>query len=196
MIGKRNGLLARVIIVAAALMLVAPLGPRAAKLPAAEGDGSLFSAFAPVLRHPRCQNCHPAGDFPRQDDDRHPHTMNVRRGPGGRGVTAEKCSTCHQESNLPGLHMPPGAPDWHMPPSGTHMIFEGRTDGEICRQIKDPTQNGNRSIDQLVQHMTQDKLIMWIWNPGEGRAPAPTSHDEFAAKVKTWAAAGAPCPKP
>ena len=77
---------------------------------AAAGDGALFTAFVPVLRHPRCMNCHSKGDFPRQGDDGHPHTMNVRRGPAGMGVTAEKCSTCHQDHNLAGAHLPPGAP--------------------------------------------------------------------------------------
>jgi len=28
------------------------------------GDGSLFTAFVSVLRHPRCMNCHSRGDFP------------------------------------------------------------------------------------------------------------------------------------
>ena len=32
-----------------------------------------------------------------------------------RSVTAQKCSTCHQDQNLSGLNMPPGAPDWHLP---------------------------------------------------------------------------------
>ncbi len=57
-------------------------------LPAATaGNGALFTAFVPVLRHPRCMNCHSQGDFPRQGDDSHRHTMNVRRGPDGHGVT-------------------------------------------------------------------------------------------------------------
>jgi hypothetical protein len=180
---------------AAALMFVAALSARAPQATAnKEGDGSLFSALVPVLRHPRCLNCHSTGDFPRQGDDGHPHAMNVRRGQDGHGVTAEKCSTCHQENNLAGLHMPPGAPNWHLPSAATPMIWQGRSDGQICKQIKDPAQNGGRSMDQIVEHMMEDKLVMWAWNPGEGRNPVPMSHDEFSAKVKAWAAAGAPCP--
>ena len=53
-------------------------------------DEALFLEFVSVLRHPRCMNCHSRGDFPRQGNDSHPHTMNVRRGPEGHGVTAEK----------------------------------------------------------------------------------------------------------
>ena len=44
-------------------------------------DGALFLAFVPVLRHPRCMNCHSQGDYPRKGDDSHPHTMDVHRGP-------------------------------------------------------------------------------------------------------------------
>jgi hypothetical protein len=157
-------------------------------------DGALFVEFVSVLRHPRCMNCHSRGDFPRQDNNSHPHTMNVRRGPEGNGVTAEKCGTCHQEHNLAGAHMPPGAPNWGLPPLTTPMIWQGLTDAQICRSIKDPKQNKNRNLDQLVEHLTEDKLVAWGWNPGEGRDPIPMSHDEFAAKVKQWRAAGAPCP--
>jgi hypothetical protein len=161
---------------------------------AAKSDVALFVELVPVLRHPRCMNCHSRGDFPRQGDDGHPHTMNVRRGPDGHGVTAEKCSTCHQDHNLAGAHMPPGAPNWGLSPPTTPMIWQGLTDAQLCRSIKDPKQNKNRNLDQLVEHLTQDKLVAWGWNPGEGRDPVPMPRDEFAAKVKQWRAAGAPCP--
>jgi len=167
----------------------------AAKLGAAPAkDETPFVAFVSVLRSPRCMNCHSRGDFPRQGDDGHPHTMNVRRGTTGFGVTSEKCSTCHQDHNLVGAHLPPGAPGWRLPPAGMPMIWQGLTDAQLCESIKDPAQNRNRNLDQLVEHLTEDKLVMWGWNPGEGRTPVPMPHDEFAAKVKQWQAAGAPCP--
>ena len=167
-----------------------PNGPAAA---AATDNGALFAALVPVLRHPRCMNCHSQGDYPRQGDDGHPHTMNVRRGPVGFGVTAEKCSACHQDHNLAGAHLPPGAPGWRLPPPSMPMIWQGLSDAQLCESIKDPKQNRGRNIDQLVEHLTTDKLVMWGWNPGEGRTPVPMAHDEFAAKVKQWQAAGAPC---
>jgi hypothetical protein len=160
----------------------------------ATGDGALFTAFVSVLRHPRCMNCHSRGDFPRQGDDGHQHDMNVRRGPGGHGVTAQKCSNCHQDHNLTGAHMPPGAPHWGLPPPNMPMIWQGLTDAQICRSIKDPKENGNRSVDQIVEHLEKDELVLWGWNPGEGRSPVPMPHAEFVAKVKQWQAAGAPCP--
>jgi hypothetical protein len=168
--------------------------PKSAAGAAASDQGALFTAFVPVLRHPRCMNCHSNGDVPRQGDDGHPHAMNVRRGPEGHGVTAEKCSTCHQDHNLVGAHLPPGAPNWGSPPASTPMIWQGLTDSQICQSIKDPKQNENRNIEQLVEHLTEDKLVMWGWNPGDGRTPVPMPHDEFASKVRAWQAAGAPCP--
>jgi len=153
-----------------------------------------FESIVPVLRHPRCINCHSSGDFPRQGDDNHPHAMNVRRGPEGKGVTAQKCSTCHQDQNLAGLNMPPGAPDWHLPPPNMPMIWEGLTGRQLCELFKDPTQNGNRTqLSQLVEHV-QAPLVAWGWNPGEGRTAIPGSHAEFVAKIKQWADTGGACP--
>jgi mono/diheme cytochrome c family protein len=160
----------------------------------ATGDGALFTAFVSVLRNPRCMNCHSPGDFPRQGDDGHPHAMNVRRGPDGHGVTAQTCSTCHQDHNLTGANLPPGAPHWGLPPPATPMIWQGLTDAQICRSLKNPKENKNRNIDQLVEHFAKDELVAWGWSPGEGRTAIPMPRDEFVAKVKQWQAAGAPCP--
>lgn len=155
----------------------------------------VFLSIIPVLKHPRCLNCHSTGDYPRQGDDGHIHAQNVRRGPEGHGVYGQKCGTCHQEYNVAGLNMPPGAPSWHLPPPETPMIWEGKTPGQICRQIKDPKQNGGKTIEQIVEHMTSDKLVLWGWEPGEGRTLPPMSHDEFAQKAVEWARYGAACPE-
>jgi hypothetical protein len=152
-----------------------------------------FESIAPVLHHPRCMNCHSAGDYPRQGDDSHRHTMQVRRGPDGDGVNSVKCSTCHQDHNLVGLHMPPGAPDWHLPSAAMPMSWQGLTDHQLCELLKDPRQNGNRTVEQIVEHM-QSPLVLWGWDPGDGRAPIPMLQPEFLAKVKEWASAGAACP--
>jgi hypothetical protein len=162
----------------------------AAEEPAAN---AAFESIVPVLRHPRCMNCHSGGDFPRQGDDGHPHAMDVRRGPAGHGVTAQKCDTCHQDHNLAGPNMPPGAPDWHLPPPSLPMVWQGLSDRQLCELLKDRKQNGNRSVDQIVEHMGTP-LVLWGWQPGEGRTPIPVSQAQFAASVKEWAAQGAPCP--
>jgi hypothetical protein len=155
----------------------------------------LFVSIIPVLKHPRCLNCHATGDFPRQGDDNHVHTQNVRRGLDGKGKYGQKCETCHQQENVAGLNMPPGAPNWHLPPANMPMIWEGKTPGEICRQIKDPKQNNGKTVAQIVEHVTADKLVLWGWNPGEGRTPPPMGHDEFARRFQEWARNGAACPE-
>ena len=157
------------------------------------GAAAAFEAIVPVLRHPRCMNCHSNGDFPRQGDDSHRHTMQIRRGPDGKGVNAVSCSTCHQDHNLTGLHMPPGAPDWHLPSPAMPMIWEGLTDHQLCELLKDPQQNGHRTAEQIVEHM-HTPLVLWGWVPGEGRTPIPTPQHDFLAKVQEWAARGAACP--
>jgi hypothetical protein len=155
----------------------------------------LFVSIVPVLKHPRCLNCHSTGDFPRQGDDGHIHIQNVKRGPDGKGKFGQKCTACHQEHNVAGLNMPPGAPNWHLPPANMPMIWEGRTPGQICRQIKDPKQNNGKTVAQIVEHVTSDKLVLWGWNPGEGRAPVSMPHDEFAGRFQDWARFGAACPQ-
>lgn len=152
-----------------------------------------FQALLPVLHHPRCMNCHSRGDFPRQGDDSHPHTMDVRRGPDGDGVAGAECSTCHQGHNSAGPHTPPGAPEWHLPPPAMPMLWEGLSARQLCELFKDPAQNGGRDVDGIVEHMNTP-LVRWGWNPGEGRTPVPIPQTTFLANVKTWAAKGAACP--
>jgi hypothetical protein len=156
-------------------------------------SAAAFESIIPVLRHPRCMNCHSHGDYPRQGDDSHRHTMQVRRGVDGEGAKPVECSTCHQERNTAGLHAPPGAPDWKLPPHEMPMIWEGLQDGQLCELLKDPKQNGHKTLQQIVEHMSTP-LVLWGWNPGEGRAPVPMAQSQFLAKVKEWASKGAACP--
>jgi len=166
--------------------------------PAARDDAgarAAFAAAAPVFFHPRCMNCHPAGDRPLQGDDSHAHTQNVRRGNLGNGVYGMKCSTCHQQQNTPGLHMPPGAVVWRLPPPKMPMVFQGRTVHQLCEQLKNPAQNGGKTLQQIIEHVSADKLVGWGWNPGEGRTAPPLSRPEFANDIKVWVEKGAACPE-
>jgi len=167
--------------------------------PAAQRDdagarGAFLVAY-PVFMHPRCMNCHPVGDVPLQGDDSHPHAQNVKRGPDGRGLYALKCANCHQDTNLPGANMPPGNPNWHLPPPKTPMVFQGKTAAELARQLKDPSQTGGRTLDQIIIHVSEDKLVLAAWDPGEGHAPPPLTHAEFAKAMREWAEKGAAAPE-
>jgi hypothetical protein len=161
----------------------------------ASASRAAFLQFYRVLTSPRCQNCHPAGDAPLQGDDSHVHIQNVKRGTDGHGVTAMRCDTCHQTVNLPGEHLPPGSPKWALPPPEHKMVFVGRTPAELCKQIKDPKQNGGRSLDQLLDHVANDDLVGWGWNPGDGRTLPPLSRPDTVAQMKIWIAGGAACPQ-
>ncbi len=166
--------------------------------PGAKDDAAAKAAFLaayPVFMHPRCMNCHPSGDAPLQGDDSHPHTQNVQRGGAGMGKYALKCFDCHQLENVPGANMPPGAPNWHLPPPNMKMVFEGKSAGELCRQLKDPKLNGGRTVQRAIEHIKSDKLVMWGWAPGEGRRTPPMGHPEFSGKMQEWVAKGAACPE-
>jgi len=159
---------------------------------------SAFETVRSVLQHPRCQNCHPAGDAPLQGDDSHVHAMNVRRGPEGKGFVGEECSTCHGPANPPssyGAHVPPGTvKPWHMPAPDTKLVFIGLTPGALCEQIKDPARNGGKDSPALRAHL-EDPLVVWGWSPGFGRAAIPVAREGFLEAWETWTSAGTPCPE-
>jgi hypothetical protein len=154
-----------------------------------------FEAVYSVFMHPRCMNCHPVGDVPLVGEDSHPHLQNVKRGSDGRGLFALRCTNCHQEKNLQGEHLPPGFPDWRLPPKAMPMVFEGRTPGQLARQLKDPKQNGGKSLRQLIEHVEEDHLVVTSWARGDGRSVPPLSHEEFARRFRDWIETGAVEPR-
>jgi hypothetical protein len=176
--------------------LATPDARGAADVSPAEGLAA-FETVRAVLQHPRCQNCHIPGDAPLQFDDGRIHAMNVVRGAEGNGAPGLPCTTCHGAANPPasyGANMPPGAPGWHLPPPERKMVFIGLSAGDLCRHLKDLDENGGMSLDALTRHVSEDKLVLWGWNPGAGRDPVAVPHAEFVGKFKQWAAAGGPCP--
>ena len=154
-------------------------------------SAAFFTELGKVLTHPRCVNCHPAGDRPRQGDLARLHQPPVERGPDGHGSVTMRCPICHQNANFePGRV--PGHPEWHLAPRS--MAWEGKTLAEICQQIKDPARNGNRRVEELVHHIGEDTLVGWAWAPGFGRQPAPGTQQQAKALVDAWVKSGAACP--
>jgi hypothetical protein len=74
------------------------------------------------------------------------------------------------------------------------MVFEKRTPGQLCRQLKDPEKNGGRTPAQIIEHL-KTPLVVWGWNPGEGRAAVPMAYDAFIGKMTEWVEKGAACPE-
>lgn len=180
---------------AGAMAWIAASRPARPAKPDANESRAAFVEVYRVLTSPRCQNCHPAGDAPLQGDDSHVHLQNVKRGRDGLGVYGMRCDTCHQAKNLPGEHMPPGNPKWSLPLLQQKMVFVGRSPAELCRQLQDPKQNGGRTLAALLDHVTNDDLVGWAWNPGDGRTLPPLSRVETAAYMKVWVEGGAACPE-
>lgn len=154
-----------------------------------------------VMSHPRCINCHTAGDYPQQGDDRHSHLFNVVRGPEGKGVAALQCVTCHQSSNADSTGVP-GAQGWHLAPLS--MRWQDANDkilpsSAVCRTVTDRTKNGGLDGAGLVKHH-QTELVKWAWQPGvrnDGtvRSVPPISYEQFMAATRNWVQAGMPCPQ-
>jgi hypothetical protein len=155
-----------------------------------------------VVTHPRCINCHTAGDYPQQRDERRRHFANVVRGPDGNGVPGLQCATCHQESNANSTGVP-GSHNWHLAPLS--MAWQDRNDqplssSAICRAITDRRKNHDMDGPALLKHNAEDKLVGWAWEPGRDihgmpRTLPPLSRTEFAEATRHWVEAGMPCPE-
>jgi len=193
------------LVLALVLVLVLPTravsGPPATSLATPESfaaipdpaarSAALFAEAAKVLTHPRCMNCHPAGDRPHQGDVRRLHQPPVARGEDGFGLPSMRCPICHQAANFEPAGVP-GNPGWHLAPR--EMGWEGKALGEICAQIKDPARNGGRSLDDIVHHVGEDHLVGWAWAPGGSRQPAPGTQAQAGALLDAWVKTGAVCP--
>jgi hypothetical protein len=174
-----------------------PTNPKSTTPDRATGIAA-FETVRAVLQHPRCQNCHPAGDAPLQGDEGRVHAMNVQRGPTGHGMAGAECTTCHGPANPSsnyGKNIPPGVSEgWHMPKPEEKLVFVGVAPRALCEQVKDPVRNGGKDMAALRKHL-DTPLVLWGWNPGFGRPPVSTPYKTFITAWETWAAAGAPCPE-
>ena len=178
--------------------------------PAAEGSVSVddglaaFSRIYEVTRHPRCANCHVGADhvpmwYGDANGPARPHGMNINAGESRIGAETLICSTCHRTSKTleSAPHAPPRAAlDWQLPP--VEFEWFGRTAAEICAQLSDPLRNGGRDWVGLAEHLIDDAghlgFVLWGWQPGSGRDPAPYSLQEHVEDVLAWGMAGQPCP--
>lgn len=162
-----------------------------------------FERVYEVVFHPRCANCHvgddnvPMWSGPSYGKTR-PHGMNIKADESRIGAMVAPCSTCHITStNLVTLdHQPPrfGIP-WQLAP--VEFEWFGKTKEEICAQMKDPERNGGRDWQGLVEHLIHDAglsgPVLWGWNPGGTREPAPYSLQAHVDDVIAWGVAGQPC---
>ena len=156
---------------------------------------AIFDEMFKVISHPRCSNCHSSDDYPRQGEDMRLHEPPIGRGPNGFGPPGLNCSSCHGIENVEYASSDgsiPGHEIWMMPPRS--MGWLNNSAGSVCNQLKDPSKNGERSLEELVEHNLNDSLVGWGWNPGEGREPAPGTQHIFGELTRAWVKSGAHCP--
>jgi hypothetical protein len=173
-----------------------PVGEFATTTDRSERAAALFSEAARVIQHPRCLNCHPKDRTPTQGDDLHAHVPIIRADEEGHGPPGLPCNTCHQahntETNVEPIESIPGHGHWMLAPPS--MGWQGMTVGDICRQIKDPARNGERTLEKIHEHVALDSLVGWAWSPGPGRKPAPGTQKAFGELIAAWIEMGAACP--
>ncbi len=174
--------------------------------PPAEGSVSREDGLAAwarifeVTSHPRCSNCHVGADNrpmwsgPSYGKTR-PHGMNINAGESRIGAEYVACATCHALNEVGGNDMPHAAPqvamNWQLAPVEAEWF--GKSSVEVCNQLRDPAQNGDRDFMAIAAHLDHDLILHWAWNPGGTREPAPYSLQEHVNDVLAWGIAGQPC---
>ncbi|MHA3976779.1 hypothetical protein ACW9UR_03755 [Halovulum sp. GXIMD14794] len=168
-------------------------------------DGlAAFTRIFEVVSHPRCANCHVGEDHrpmwsgPSYGQTR-PHGMNVIAGESRMGIETIPCETCHRrnEDFAADPHAPPHAGlDWRLPP--VEFQWFGKSPADICAQLSDPERTGGRDWLALAEHLVEDAghrgFVLWGWNPGGTREPAPHDLQTHVDDILAWGAAGTPCP--
>jgi len=160
-------------------------------------------------------------DYPRQGDDRHPHYYGVVRGDpapvdvvpngAGMGTPYERCTFCHGTKNdpvtgIPGTTNPhgtdPTAPFWALAPAS--MAWESApgvplNGAQLCSALLNKQLNGNRTPNDLLEHITNEPLVKWSVNPGiaqngRPRTTPPIPQAELIEWFQIWINEGTPSP--
>lgn len=170
--------------------------PQEGSVTAAQGLAAWERIFE-VTSHPRCSNCHVGADNrpmwsgPKYGRTR-VHGMNINAGESRIGAETIPCFTCHTQVQLAGEHQAPAVSmDWRLAP--VEAAWFGKSSVEICNQLRDPAQNGDRSFMDIAEHLDHDLILHWAWSPGGGREPAPYSLQEHVDDILIWGVAGMPC---
>ena len=165
---------------------------------ARRSDGlAAFETVAPVLQHPRCQNCHIPGDAPLQFDAGLAHAQNVLRGAGRQGRAGPPVRDVPRRREPAGeLRRAHAARRAELAPAaagaedGLHRALERRA----LRAPQGPGSNGGKDLAALLEHVDRRQARALGLEPRRRPRAVPVPHAEFVAKFKEWMDAGAPCP--
>lgn len=172
----------------------------------AEGQQA-WARIYEVVSHPRCANCHvgedniPMWSGPSYGKTR-PHGMHINAGDDRIGATHLLCMTCHitsKDFDTEPHAAPRHGKTWALAPA--EFQWFGKSSAEVCEQLKDPDRNGGRKDHlALAEHLKHDAEVhgpvLWGWNPGGTREPAPYSLQAHVDDMLIWGVAGMPCPEP
>src|SRR5260370_34937161 len=78
-------------------------------------SAAMFVELGKVLTDPRCVNCHPAGDRPRQGEQGRLHQPPVEPGADGHGLPAMRCPVSRHQANFDPARVP-RHPESHLAP--------------------------------------------------------------------------------
>jgi len=146
---------------------------------------SFATDLAPTFMHERCVNCHAvaATFFSR---------VTPGLGPNHPSATSTtNCATCHTTALLPTQGTV--NPGWQSAPASTDL--RNLTAAQLCARAT----NAGTVAGSVLNHLTQDKLILWA--VGDGRVPnattkstaPPNSITTWQTRVQNWISAGMPC---
>ena len=76
------------------------------------------------------------------------------------------------------------------------MVFQGKPPLNSRAKLKDPKQNGGKTLEEILKHVSEDSLVRQSgWSPADGKSKPELSHEEFAAKMREWIEKGAAIPE-
>jgi len=143
-----------------------------------------FKTMLPVLRHPRCANCHAnvtywdqepehGGPATHKGGDINELPESDKDSFGNRNVKFTPCADCHTKA----------------PPAWDHTgpVWTGLDDYQMCQQMKRAAFNGVN----LLGHMREDELIKLAFDGRRAMEdvtpePPPLSHSQFLRATTEW----------
>ena len=104
-------------------------------------------------------------------------------------ASTEANYTLHAQASYKSI---PGHPRWGLAPLS--MAWQGKSLGEICRQIKDKERNGGRDLALLQEHAPKTTSWHGAGSPAKAVNPHPAVRRKPGQLTQAWIDTGAECP--